>query len=359
MLGQKRPDCNSTNPLAEDLDHILAHTRDLWEEIRGRRLFITGGTGFFGRWLLESFAWANAALDLDASAVVLTRDSASFKKKAPGLASNPAIRFHTGDIVNYNFPEGEFSHIIHAAATSAVATFNNEDPLVKFENVVGGTRHTLDFAVRCGARRFLLTSSGAVYGKQPPGLSHVPEDYCGAPDPVRPDAAWGEAKRAAELLCALYSNKHGLETKIARCFSFVGPFLQLDIHYAIGNFIRDAFNGGHIRVKGDGTPHRSYLYAADLAVWLWTVLFRGESCRAYNVGSEEDVTIEELAGLVAQSFGKRAEVTIAGSPVPGSPPDRYVPATDRARTELGLGQYVGLREALGRTIEFIKKSPVQ
>ena len=338
------------NPLAVDLDHILTHTEGLWEDLRGKRLFITGSTGFFGCWLLESFAWANDKLDLNASALVLTRNYDAFKKSAPHLAANPAIQFHIGDVRDFNFPKGEFSHIIHAAATSASATFHGEDPLVKFDTVVEGTRHTLDFAVQCHARKFLLTSSGVVYGKQPPDMTHIPEDYCGAPNPADPNSAWGVSKWAAEFLCTLYSRKYGIETKIARCFSFVGPYLPLDIHYAIGNFIRDGLNGGPIQVNGDGTPYRSYLYAADLAIWLWTILFKGELCRPYNVGSEEDMTIADLANTVAQSFQKPIEVRIAKSPAPNMPPERYVPSTKRAREECGLHQIIDLREGIKRTL---------
>jgi len=344
------------NPLVGDLDHILAHTEGLWEDLRGKRLFVTGGTGFFGCWLLESFAWANVNLGLQASALVLTRDYKAFEKKAPHLAANPAIQFHIGDVRNFNFPEGNFSHIIHAATTSAVATFNDlEEPIVKFDTVVEGTRHALDFAVKCNARKFLLTSSGVVYGKQPFGITHISEDYCGAPDPVDPGSVVAEGKRAAELLCALYSGKYGIETKIARCFSFVGPHLPLDIHYAIGNFVRDALGGGPIRVNGDGTPYRSYLYAADLAIWLWTVFFKGASCSPYNVGSEEDVTIAELAKAVALSFQGDIEVRIAQAPAPDRPPERYVPSTKRAQVNLGLRQIINLRAAIERTVMHIQR----
>ncbi|OGW41233.1 MAG: epimerase [Nitrospirae bacterium RBG_13_39_12] len=340
------------NPLSGDLDHILTHTVGLWEDLRGKRLFITGGTGFFGCWLLESFAWANDNLDLKASTLVLTRNYDAFKKTAPHLATYPAIQFFIGDVRNFNFPEGEFSHIIHAAATSAAATFHGEDPFVKFDTIVEGTRHTLDFAVQCNAKKFLMTSSGAVYGKQPFDMTHISEDYRGAPDPTDVNSAWGEGKRVAEFLCAYYPKKYGIETKIARCFSFVGPYLPLDIHYAIGNFIRDAINGGPIQVNGDGTPYRSYLYAADLVIWLWTILFKGESCRAYNVGSEEDITIAELANTVAQSFQKPIEVRIAKSPDPNRPPERYVPSTKRAQINLGVRQIVDLRAAIERTTKY-------
>jgi len=344
------------NPLAADLDYILSRTEKVWDDLRGQRLFITGGTGFFGAWLLESFAWANDRLNLNASLLALTRDMEAFRKKAPHLANHRAIDFHTGDIRDYTFPEGEFSHIIHAATTSALATFNNEDQLVKFDTIVQGTRHTLDFAVRCRAKMILLTSSGAVYGVQPPNMTHIDEDYRGAPESTDISAALGEGKRAAEFLCAYYSGKYGMETKIARCFSFVGPYMPLDVHYAIGNFIRDGMNGVPILVKGDGTPHRSYLYAADLAIWLWTILLRGIACHPYNVGSEDDITIAELANTVSQCFPKPVDVQIAQTPDPNSRVERYVPSTERARIGLGLFQWIALPEAIKRTISFMDSS---
>jgi dTDP-glucose 4,6-dehydratase len=126
--------------------------------------------------------------------------------------------------------------------------------------------------------------------------------------------------------------------------------LQLDIHYAIGNFIRDALKGGPIQVKGDGTPYRSYLYAADLVIWLWTILFKGKSCRPYNVGSEEAITIKDLANLVAKVYKKSLEIRITEKAESNQVPDRYVPAVGRASAELNLKQTISLPEAIRRTI---------
>jgi 3-dehydroquinate synthetase/nucleoside-diphosphate-sugar epimerase len=335
-----------SNPLADDLDHILSHTGGIWEPLRGRRLLITGGTGFIGRWLLESFAAANDCCNLGAAAVVLTRDPAAFRRKAPGLASRADIQFLTGDVRDFAFPPGPFSHVIHAA-TEASATLNDHHPLVMWDTIVAGTRRVLEFAQSAGARRFLLASSGAVYGRQSPNTSHVAEDDRGAPDTTDHRSAYGEGKRAAELLCTLYARQDSLEPVIARCFAFVGPHLPLDIHYAAGNFLRDALAGGPIRIGGDGTPFRSYLYAADLAVWLWTILFRAPARRAYNVGSEEAVSIAELAATVARLFDPEPRVEIA-RPASGAPPERYVPNCARARAELSLEQRISLSEAFRR-----------
>jgi nucleoside-diphosphate-sugar epimerase len=339
---------SNPNPLAEDLEHIFSHTHNLWAEVRGQRIFITGGTGFFGCWLLESFAWANDKLKLGATAVVLTRRPDAFQKQVPHLADHPAIQLYQGDVRSFAFPPGSFPFIIHAATESS-ARLLAENPALMFETVVQGTQHTLEFARQCNAQKFLLISSGAVYGKQPSDLTHVPEEYGGAPDPTQPGSAYGEGKRAAELLGVIYARQFGIQTKIARCFAFVGPYLPLDIHYAIGNFIRDGLRGGPIAVQGDGTPFRSYLYAADLAIWLWTILFRGRSGRPYNVGSAEALTIAELAELVSHAFNPAVECQVAQAAA-GQRPERYVPEVTRAAIELGLQPQISLADALQRTI---------
>lgn len=339
------------NPLKEDLDHILKHTGTLWDDLRGSRIFITGGTGFIGCWLLESLLWANEKLGLNADVIVLTRNYEVFHKKTPHLATNPTVKFLKGDVRDFKFPDGVFSHIIHASGQL------KEDPILQvFDGIIQGTRHVLDFAVSCRAKKILFVSSGIVYGKQPPSIARIPEDYIGTHDStgLDYDTTYGIAKLTAEHLCALYSEQKGLKIKIARCFSFVGPYLPFDIHYAIGNFIQDALKGGPIKVKGDGAPYRSYLYAADLAIWLWTILVKGKSCRPYNVGSQEEHTIAELAEIVTKAFNKKLDVRIAKSQMSGKSAQRYIPSVQRAFSELGLKQFIRLKEGIKKTASFKK-----
>jgi dTDP-glucose 4,6-dehydratase len=344
-----------TNPLAPDLERAFGAGSAPWEALRGARIFFTGATGFFGGWLLESLLWGTDRHRLELVVTVLTRDPDAFRAARPHLAGHGAVVLQRGDVLTLEPDDARYTHVLHAA-TPASVTVNLETPRVMFETVVEGTRRVLEVARRSGARRFLLTSSGAVYGRQPSELTHVAEEYPGAPDPCSHGASYGEGKRAAELLCAMAAREHGFEAIVARCFAFSGPYLPLDIHYAIGNFVRDALAGGPIRIGGDGTPYRSYLYGADLAAWLLALLTRGASARPYNVGSERAVSIAELAGIVARELGS-PRVEIAKAPTPGRPAERYVPSTRRAREELGLGETFTLEESIRRMAEFAARRP--
>jgi dTDP-glucose 4,6-dehydratase len=290
-------------------------------------------------------------------AVVLSRNSRAFADQAPHLSTRSDFRFVEGDVRNFDFPTGKFPFVIHAAASTGV-TGDDDSRLEMLDEIVAGTRRVLDFAAHAGARKLLFTSSGAVYGPQPAGLAGLTEDYPGAPDSLRVDSTYGVSKRLAEQLTILHARRFGYEAKIARCFAFVGPHLPLDGRYAIGNFIRDALAGEAIRVKGDGTPFRSYLYAADLAVWLWTILFRGTAGRAYNVGSEQDLSIADLAETVRSALDLSPPVLISRLPQAGQPCSRYVPDTRRARTELGLAENVCLQEGIRRTARWHAKSGI-
>ncbi len=320
-----------------DLDHVVEHARGDLLSLAGARLFITGGTGFVGSWLVESLLHADSRLGLNVAAVVLSREPERFRSAHPMLANDPRLSFLRGDAHAFEFPAGDFPFMIHAAPPPS------------------GDDRVLEFARTRGVRRFLFTSSGAVYGPQPPDMTHISEeaDLTGN----KPLTLYGAAKAAGERQCVAEAGKHGFSALIARMFAFTGPRLPLDANFAAGNFVRDALAGGPIRVASDGTPSRSYLYAADLAVWLWTILVRGESGRPYNVGSGDAVTIAELAALAAELTRPPTSVVVAKKPYLGDLPQRYVPSVERAERELGLRPLIRLEDGMRRMYEWERGQP--
>ena len=314
------------------------------------QVLLTGGTGFFGKALLRHLL-ANV-LTSDASVVVLSRNPGAFLADYPQFSAHPQITFLKGDIQQRkSLPwDQNFTHVLHAATESTIGP--SLTPLQRYDQIVDGTRNILDLAVATGARRFLITSSGAIYGPQPPDLDAIPEDWPGSPPLAEVSTAYGQAKRATEHLCALVGKQHGLETVVARCFAFAGPDLPLDEHFAIGNFIRDALTADAITVSGDGTPLRTYLDQSDLAHWLFTMLEHGRPGHAYNVGSDEVISIAALAHLVRDILAPDKPVHILGQPYPGAARNRYVPDISKARQQLGLSITVPLAQAIRRTGAF-------
>ena len=286
---------------------------------------------------------------MNARVVVLSRDPAKFQATYPELRDAPEIEWIQGDVRNFN-NVGLCDFAIHAA-TDVVAT---STPSVIFDTCVRGTSQVL-LHVRDGGRA-LLVSSGAVYGQTPTSIERISENYFGVLDPLKLTSVYGEGKRASELLCSIVAAERGLQIPVARCFAFVGPHLQLDKHFAIGNFIAAAMHGKALNVSGDGTPLRSYLYAADLACWLWIILFDGQSLRAYNVGGQEAVSIEQLANRVVAALGPKSKVLVAQMAQPGAPMQKYIPDISRSVTELGLKVEINLDEAILRTANWHKKT---
>jgi len=339
------------NVLSEELDDVLDNSKPAFEALRETNIFITGGTGFFGAWFLETFLWANRKLDLGAHVTVLTRNLDNFRTHRPHLATRGEVTFEIGDLRSLKHKDGKFKYIIHAATESS-AILNSEHPEIMLETAVQGTRNILDFAKAAECEHFLLTSSGVVYGPQPANTTNLSEDYSGSPDVLSIGSAYPEGKRFSELLCAITARQTNIKFKIARCFAFVGPYLPLDRHFAIGNFINNGLKGEPIKISGDGTPMRSYLYASDLMVWLWTILVFGENLRPYNVGSEESFSILEIAQEVQKQFVPAPEIEVAQKANSAIPVNRYVPSTQRAQSELKLKQIVSLADALRLTVDW-------
>ncbi len=335
-----------------DLEHIFKKTQTHWHSAKGCRFLMTGGTGFFGKWLLDSFHFINQALSLNATLVVLSRNPNDFLKQHGYLLHYQDLDWLQGDIASFKLEKGPFDYVIHGA-TQASAAFNQLQPLSMFQTIVPGTHHLLEQCKAQALKGLLYLSSGAVYGRQPDTLSHLEEHFSGgAPALDSVSSTYGEGKRAAELLCQLYHHTYQMPIKIARCFAFVGPYLPMDQHFAIGNFILNALRHERMALTGDGSAVRSYLYVADLCVWLWTILLAGPVAQPINVGSDQAISVLELAALIDRRTNNRGlKVT---STLQSGVSTRYVPSIARAQEKLGLTVSISLEEAIDKTIQFVR-----
>ncbi len=323
----------------DEFQAILARSPGQWSRLKGARLFVTGGTGFFGRWILSLFVRANDELDCRATAIVLTRDVGRARQQLGPLAEHDAIVLHEGNVVDFAEPTGQFDYVLQMAGEPHGPRYES-NPVALAAEMVAGTRRVLQFAAATRAARCLFISSGAVYGPQS-DRECIDEDTPPRPEPSASRRAYAEAKRIGEEI-ALAS---GVPTIIARPFAFIGPGLPLDSSFAASQFLSDGLAGRPIRVQ-HGNVVRSYLDAADLAEWLWTILMRGQPGRAYNVGSDVPTTLSQLAHTVAEQCG--ANVKIDDESIA----ERYVASTKRASEELNLSQTINLLTAVKRTVSW-------
>ena len=340
-----------------DLDLVLTLTQDILSLFSGARIFITGGTGFIGSWLVQVLQRANDTLGSKIEIVVLTRDIERAHNLFPHIFNRSDTKLIAGDISDFILNLGPFDICIHAATDVSKISLDNGQ-LTLFDSIVNGTRRILDFADAAGVSRFLLLSSGAVYGQQPVDIEKIPETFNGAPPITGKNTAYAHGKRASEWLLANHhtASRSDFISTTARIFALIGPGMPLHGSFAAGNFVRDAISGHDIKIQGDGRPLRTYLYISDLCVWLIRILSSGVRGSAYNVGSEYPISIADFAQNVIDTvdtgMGIRKQTFIM---TPDLPP-RYVPDTNKARTELGLAEHTPLKVALHKTIAWYRSN---
>jgi len=305
-------------------------------------LLIIGGTGFFGKSILDCYK-RGLLHPWDVNRViVMSRNSDNFKFNYPELMSN-GVELLNGDITTINsLPDADY--VIHAAASTDASLYLSHKKKEK-KNIIRGTLNYCQLATEFHKNsKIVFCSSGAVYGYQPEQVKNLTEDMAFGDieclDEVKKSYAY--AKRDSEAVIQELGQA-GLNVSIARCFSFVGRYLPKDQHFAIGNFIADGIVGRNIEVKATKKVYRSYMYADDLVAWLMTLADNATpQCPVYNVASDKEVEIKELANIVADIFN----VSVTCVKVKNDLIDRYIPSVEKANSELGLISQHGLEESL-------------
>lgn len=329
--------------IVEDLNSIVEACGPLLRALSGSSLLLTGGSGFIGRYLVESIIRFNEISG--AAPCILTLTS-----RHPELLTTRYRRqVNTHEIVVVAWSDGgahslegrRWDYVIHGAATTDPAEIARDPELTSRESV-GMTASVVDVAKASDAGRIVLISSGAVYGEMPADMEQIPETFQIGPDIPARNASYGEVKRASEVLV----RQSGLAYRIARVFSVVGPYQDLGASFAVPDLIRQADRRGFLQLTGTGRARRSYCYATDLTVFIFDLLLADMRHDVYNVGSRHGTaSVAEVAGVIAEIFGG-LEVRRG----PAAEPERdYIP--DLERMYEVYAPRVALREALTRTCQ--------
>ena len=307
-------------------------------------LFI-GGTGFFGKAFLNYIKSNPSNIN---SITIVGRSAENFLENNKEFIELDNVKYVYGDILNdlSQLKDISFSHVIHAAADSTNVT--NLSHLQRYKQIVEGTKNVLEFVRdHLPESKLLFISSGGVYGDMPSHKKSFIESDMWNSDILDSSNVYTVSKRTAEHLCSLYFDEYNLNISIARCFCFSGIHLPLNVHFAIGNFIKDALANNDIIIKGDGKSIRSYLDQDDLSEWMLEILKKDSFKKTvYNIGSDESISISELAFLVRDISKKPIEVKILNENDSNLKRSIYVPECKKIKEKFNLTQRVSLPDSI-------------
>lgn len=342
--------------IKNDCAEVITPSVSMLDSLKNRLVYITGGTGFVGTWITETIAFLNDNYRFNTYLIIVARNIDLFREKVPHLAVRKDVTLVSMNVRNIVEIPGDVSYILHAAATPDNRQ-HMSDPLGVMDTITKGTNSVLDAAIRLpDLKKVLSISSGQVYGSRRTADGAVTESSFGAVDCNTITSVYPEAKRYAETLCCAYWSLYKIPAAIARPFAFIGPYQSLDKPWAVNNFIRDALMNIPIRIIGNGLPVRSYMYPSDMAYWLLRMLIDGKPGVAYNVGSPEGVSLNDLARKIKECSDMRSDIVIKNM---NDDRSQFIPDISLSKKELGLDIKVNADDAVKKSIAWFKEIAAQ
>lgn len=334
--------------MRQDALAACADQADVRAGLARQHLAVTGGTGFLGTWIAEMVAALNDHYQLGITLDLYARHIGEWQQAYPHLATRLDIRLRSQDVRScFEFARST-SYVVHAAGIP-----NNRvhasDPLRVQQTSVAGIANALEAAAKLdGLLRFVNVSSCLVAGAPQRSGALAEGDSFPLP-PGQLHNVYAEAKRGAEMVAAVYRSQYRLPVSTVRPFTLTGAYQQLDRPWAINNFLRDALTGGEIRIHGDGSARRSYLYGSDAAWWTLAALVKGGDGEVYNLGSAEPVSHIELARLIGERVAPRLRVALNTSPKKQAQQDDLFPDLGHSAARLGVRQTCALEQIVDKT----------
>jgi nucleoside-diphosphate-sugar epimerase len=304
------------NPIIQqDIQRIVS--ADLpWERLFGKTVLISGANGFLAAYMLETLMYLNESCDASIRVVALVRNRERATRRLGHLIGSPNLLMVVQDVCDPYQGPTEVDFILHAAS-QASAKFYAIDPVGTFEANIIGTRRMLDVSRKAKSEGFLFFSSGEVYGHFEDLSIPVKESNYGYLDPLSLRSCYAEGKRGGETLCACWHAQFGVPAKIVRLSHTYGPGMDLNDGRVFADFVADLVLRRDIVLKSDGSAMRPFCYVADATIAFFTILLLGRSGEAYNVGTESESSILDLAQMLCRLFPERGSQVVRQERRPG------------------------------------------
>ena len=306
------------------------------------RYLVTGGAGFIGSHLCESF------LDQGHEVLCMDNYSTGAKENMAPFLKNSRFRFIDHNVSRYIEVPEPLDYILHFASPASPVDYL-ELPIPTLKVGALGTHNTLGLAKAKNAV-YLLASTSEVYGD--PQVRPQSEEYWGNVNPIGPRGVYDEAKRFAEAMTMAYHRYHGLNTRIVRIFNTYGPRMRVRDGRVVPNFIMQALKGEPLTVYGQGQQTRSFQYVDDLVAGL-NKLLTADHHLPVNLGNPHEMTVLDFAKIIIQLTGSKSEIVF--KPLPEDDPQVRQPDISKAKRILGWEPQVEVEEGLRRTIPWFRE----
>lgn len=289
--------------IREDIEYIVS--TDLpWSDLSAKTVLITGANGFLPAYMVETLLFLNERFHLGIDVICLVRSYKKASKRFYSYMRRPDFSVVEQDVCHPICPQGDVHYIIHAAS-QASPKYYGVDPVGTLTPNVLGTYHLLELARSKHTLSFLFFSSGEIYGKVSDHQIPTSEEDYGSLDPTAIRSCYAESKRMGENMCVSWYHQFGVPAKIVRPSHTYGPGMSLDDGRVFADFVSDVVHNRNITMCSDGKATRPFCYLADAVVAYFMVLLKGIAGQAYNVGSDKETSIVELAYMLARLFPEK------------------------------------------------------
>ena len=336
--------------LDSDIEIILKNSNNLVKYFENKKILLTGGNGFIGKYFVEVFRRLNYELKKPIKLVVFDKNFSSRK-----IDKN--IELIKKDLSKSFITKRRFDFIIHAAGIAS-PFYYRKYPLETIDVTIEGIKNCLNLA-KGNKTKFFYFSTSEIYGN--PDKKNIPtrEDYNGNVTSIGPRSCYDESKRLGETYCYIHKKYFNTHTNIIRPFNVYGPGMKQNDYRIFPNFISNILRNKILNIYGSGSQTRTYCYITDAIEGFLRVMCLGKSGEAYNIGNTKpEISVKEVIKILNKVYRKkiRSKQIVYPNSYPDDEPLRRCPDISKAKKHLNYKPKISIEKGLKNYLMWAAKN---